>query len=139
MNVGSDARICWTAPYDSGSPITSYRIYFKTADNSYSEELNACNGADAQVISDLCCTVPLATFKEAPFNLFAGDHIYAKASAINDYGESVSSQVGDGASLVVVPDSPVNLENDPSQTDSTKIGFTWAPGSSNGGAAIEDY
>lgn len=48
-------------------------------------------------------------FKEEPFNLFEGDHIYAKVSAINDYGESVTSPVGDGASLLVVPDAPFNL------------------------------
>ena len=49
-------------------------------------------------------------FKEEPFNLFEGDHIYVKVSAINDYGESITSSVGDGASLLVVPDPPFNLQ-----------------------------
>jgi hypothetical protein len=41
--------------------------------------------------------------------LFEGDHIYVKVSAINDYGESITSAVGDGASLLVVPDAPFQL------------------------------
>jgi hypothetical protein len=98
--------ISWTPGSANGSPITAYRIFFKTATNSYVEELSNCNGSDTDIVSTQSCTVPLAIFKEEPFNLFEGDHIYVKVSAINDYGESVTSAVGDGASLLVVPDAP---------------------------------
>jgi hypothetical protein len=37
QNVGSDAEICWTEPYDSGSPIFAYKIYIKTVTNTYEQ------------------------------------------------------------------------------------------------------
>jgi hypothetical protein len=61
------------------------------------------------VVSSQSCLIPLTIFKQEPFNLFEGDHIYVKVSAINDYGESITSAVGDGASLLVVPDAPFQL------------------------------
>jgi hypothetical protein len=108
-NVGSDALISWTAPNDNGSPITAYNIFFKTNSNSYEKELTYCDGSDPVIVAATSCTVPLSVFKESPFNLYEGDHIYTKVSAINDYGESVTSQVGSGATLVVVPDAPIDL------------------------------
>jgi hypothetical protein len=138
-NVGSDALVCWTAPYDRGSPITAYKIYLKTDTNTYEEELTYCDGSDSTIVDETCCTIPLIVFKEDPYNLFNGDHIYAKVTAINYYGESVASTVGDGASLLVVPDAPVELINDISVTDANTIGITWYPGSSSGGAPIIDY
>jgi len=138
-NVGSDALVCWTEPYDNGSPITAYKIYLKTVTNTYEEELTYCDGSNSVIVSATCCTIPLTVFKAAPYSLYEGDHIYAKVSAINYYGESVTSQVGDGASLIVVPDAPVDLQNNPAITDSTRIGVTWFPGSSTGGTPIIDY
>jgi hypothetical protein len=139
QNVGSDAEICWTEPYDRGSPIFAYKIYIKTVTNTYEQQLDHCDGSDPAIVVASCCTIPLTVFKAAPYNLFNGDHIYAKVTAINLYGESVASQVGDGASLLVVPDAPVNLKNNAAVTDSTKIGITWSNGSSTGGAPILDY
>lgn len=58
------------------------------------------------------CIVPVNLFKSAPFSLFEGDHIFVRVSAVNDYGESVASQVGDGAVVLSRPDPPTNLVND---------------------------
>jgi hypothetical protein len=38
-----------------------------------------------------------------------------------------------------VPDSPINLANDPSTTTDKVIKFTWADGASNGGTPVIDY
>jgi hypothetical protein len=38
-----------------------------------------------------------------------------------------------------VPDSPVNLQNDPSVTRNNVLRFTWQDGSSDGGSSILDY
>jgi len=59
--------------------------------------------------------------------------------AYNMYGDSASSQAGDGAVIVLVPDAPLSLVNDPSITSSTVIGFNWQDGVSDGGSAIIDY
>jgi hypothetical protein len=44
-----------------------------------------------------------------PFNMIVGDHIFAKVSAINFYGESPFSEVGNGATKKDEPDAPFNL------------------------------
>lgn len=62
-----------------------------------------------------------------------------KVSATNLYGESPQSQVGDGASIWVIPDAPVNFENNAAVTDASKIGLNWLAGINNGGTAVLDY
>jgi len=42
-------------------------------------------------------------------------------SAINLYGQSSPSDVGDGADILTVPDAPLNIKNIPEITDATKI------------------
>ncbi len=56
-----------------------------------------CNGAYASIASNLQCTVPLADLTSTPFFLLLGDHVDVKVLAINDYGSSAFSAVGDGA------------------------------------------
>lgn len=41
--------------------------------------------------------------------------------------------------MAFVPDAPVNLQNDPSITSDSRIGFTWQDGASNGDKVVEDY
>jgi hypothetical protein len=60
-------------------------------------------------VLDSYCTIPQYLFNEEPFLLYVGDHIFAKVSAINYYGESDFSEVGNGASHRDVPDAPFNL------------------------------
>jgi len=68
-----------------------------------------------------------------------GDSIFAKVVAINYYGESLESDAGNGAIIVFVPDSPINLQNKLDVTTAYVIGFTWQDGTSTGGAPILDY
>jgi hypothetical protein len=68
-----------------------------------------------------------------------GDHVNIKVSAINYYGESPYSSVGDGASIWLIPDEPVSLANDALVTDASVIGLTWSAGVSNGGTPVLDY
>jgi len=48
-------------------------------------------------VSGKQCTVPLADLTSSPFNLLLGDHVDVKVIAINVYGPSEFSAVGDGA------------------------------------------
>lgn len=68
-----------------------------------------------------------------------GDHVNVKVSATNFYGESPYSSVGDGASIWVIPDAPVNLANNAVFTNANQIGLTWFAGVANGGTPVLDY
>jgi hypothetical protein len=59
-------------------------------------------------------------------------------TATNVKGDSDVSDVGTGATIITVPDAPLNLSEDISGRTPTSIGLTWqAP--PNGGSAIIDY
>ena len=60
-------------------------------------------------------------------------------SASNFYGESADSQSGNGATIVLVPSSPVSLSDDLSVTTASLIGIKWQNGVSTGGTPILDY
>jgi hypothetical protein len=69
-----------------------------------------CNGISATVIANRVCNISLNTLKSAPYSLSKGDSIYAKVISTNVYGDSVDySEVGNGAVIENVPDSPINL------------------------------
>jgi hypothetical protein len=41
--------------------------------------------------------------------------------------------------MVIVPDHPIQLQNDVSVTNKKRIGFVWSDGFSDGGSPILDY
>jgi hypothetical protein len=45
--------------------------------------------------------------------------------ATNAYGDSIVSDSGNGAVIVLVPDAPNSLANDPLITSKTQIGLNW--------------
>jgi hypothetical protein len=67
------------------------------------------------------------------------EEIYAKIVATNVYGDSDYSVPGNGATMQLIPDAPINLANDPTVTDASTIRFTWTEGLSNGGTAVIDF
>lgn len=75
----------------------------------------------------------------SPFNLVFGDSIFAKVTATNFYGESESSNQGNGATILLVPDAPLNLADNPAVTTAYVIGLVWDDGHSYGGTPIIDY
>ena len=91
------------------------------------------------MLSNNYCEVNIATVLAAPYNVDGGDHIWAKVSAVNVYGESAQSSAGNDAMYTRVPDSPISLAEDSLQRTATTIGITWADGSNNGGVAITNY
>lgn len=83
--------------------------------------------------------MPLDSLTADPFLLEFGDSVFAKVVAINYYGESVESDFGNGAVIQLVPDAPINLQDNVAVTTAYVIGFTWETGSSTGGSPILDY
>jgi hypothetical protein len=98
-----------------------------------------CDGTDADIVADAYCSVPITVFLAEPFNMVIGDYIYGKVLAVNIYGESGYSAIGNGATARRTPDAPFNLENLDSVTDADSIGLSWFPGPSNGNAPVVDY
>ena len=71
--------------------------------------------------------------------MLKGNSVMARVIANNFYGDSDFSPAGNGAIMIIVPDAPINLQNDLTATDRTRIGFTWQEGYSNGGSLVIDY
>jgi len=117
--VGSNVIVSWMAPSSNGSPILAYVITFRDTSGNYRLNLDDCNGSLQSIVSSRTCTVPLTSLYNSPFNLALGDHIYAIIIAVNSYGNSVQSTPGDGASVVLVPDAPINIANNPAMTSAT--------------------
>lgn len=61
--------------------------------------------------TDTTCTIPVSVLR-AYFGLDWGTSIYAKVFAINDYGNSLESDEGNGAIITTNPDPPTNLVED---------------------------
>lgn len=57
----------------------------------------------------------------------------------NVIGSSGTSPGGNGAVILITPDSPRNVENVPTITNAGQVGLTWSPGSANGGTPVIDY
>jgi hypothetical protein len=55
------------------------------------------------------CTILISTLRGPPFNLPWGSSIFAKVYATNLYGNSQVSDEGNGATILTVPDAPLQL------------------------------
>lgn len=75
----------------------------------------------------------------APYSLNWGDSVYAKVTATNIVGDSITSSEGNGAVILTSPDPPVSLANDVATTSATTIAMTWSEGALNGGSPVIDY
>ena len=101
----------------------------------------SCHGADPSIIVATTCTIPSASFTQAPFNLVWGSQINATVTAVNNKGLSVTSEKGSGAVILTRPQAPLNLKDRPTITTSTQIGLIWdaVPVSDNGGTPVVSY
>lgn len=70
-------------------------------------------------MSNSQCTVSLNQLTAAPFSLLKGYSVNIKVTATNAYGDSLISDAGSGAVIVLVPDAPTLLLNDPLVTSKT--------------------
>jgi len=98
-----------------------------------------CDGSDSVIVAELKCTIPLLSLQSYPFSLKLGDSVFATVTASNTYGESQASPAGNGATIMVVPDSPVSVTDNVEVTSVTRISLTWINGISHGGSPILDY
>lgn len=53
--------------------------------------------------------MPVSVFKAAPFELEWGANVHARLYATNSEGDSLLSEVGNGAIITTYPDAPITL------------------------------
>lgn len=111
--------VTWIAPFANCSPLTSFLVSFKTAAGTFITELSSCDGLNSVIFNarKRKCTIPLDTLTTTPFSLVLGSSIEAQLLATNAYGNSPVSNIGSGAFIVLVPDAPKALTNNPSLTN----------------------
>ena len=139
--TGSTVTISWTAPNDNGNAIQGYVIYIGQSDNTtYSVNIDNCDGTtDSAILSSTKCQVPISVLIASPYSLPWGSHVYAKVLAYSGNGNSLTSEIGNGALILTNPDPPTNLvETVVARTKST-ITFTWTPPVLVGGSNVIDY
>ena len=133
----SNVVISWTLPGDGSTPITGYKVEIRHSDNvSFSTEPNDCN---MQASTLLTCSVPISTLLTSPFSLLWGSSIYARVSAINIVGTSMTSASGNGAIILTNPSPPTSLANVASITSKSQIGLIWNTVTFSGGTPVIDY
>jgi hypothetical protein len=75
----------------------------------------------------------------APFELAWGAEVYAKVLATNIFGNSLTSEAGNGAELITSPDKPLTVAEIVSERSATSISIQWDDGVSSGGKPVLDY
>lgn len=91
------------------------------------------------MLANRICTVPLSVLQASPYFLVMDESVQVKVISTNFYGDSPISEAGNGALIWVVPDAPINLQNDADTTDAFNIRFTWTEGIENGGTEVLDF
>jgi hypothetical protein len=90
-------------------------------------------------VSAASCSVPITTLRASSFKLPWGAFVYAKVAAINSYGVSDDSALGNGAQILTIPDYPVSLAEVAAARSVSTLGLSWSAGTNNGGSPVIDY
>ena len=61
----------------------------------------------------------------APYSLILNESIKAKIISQNVYGDSILSDMGNGGITKLIPDAPLNLQNDDTVTAAEQIKFIY--------------
>jgi hypothetical protein len=101
-----DVKISWTAPSDNGADITAYKIEIFSQSSTWLEETTNCDGTDGTIMSNLYCSIPMATLTAGgTFTLPENTLVEVRLSATNSIGSSTVSSTNTGdAYTAVEPD-----------------------------------
>ena len=101
FNEATDVRISWTQPADAGGvPITEYTISIRPSGGAPYQVDPSCDGADATVMANLFCLVPMANLRAAPFTLGLDELAVVQVTATNEIGTSDPSDANTGGAVV---------------------------------------
>ena len=102
-------------------------------------ELNDCDGSLGLVRDAHSCSVLISTLLNEPFSLTWGSSVVAKVVAYNLYGDSLTSESGNGAVIITYADAPLNLQETVTSRTASSITFSWTAGFKNGGSSVTSY
>jgi hypothetical protein len=138
-----DLVLTWTAPHDNSATITAYKIeILDKAGTNWNEETEYCNGADAYVMGNRTCSIPMSKLYAAPFSLALADPIYVRVSAYNVNGWSPTSTPSSGATTVRTTPTRMNAPVRDAASSDSQIIVTWTAltaAADTGGAPISSY
>jgi hypothetical protein len=116
-------------------PITAYTILIKKTGGVFASTA-ACNGADATVIANKYCLVPMADLRASPFSLVKDAVVQAQVSATNVIGENTASVANSaGAVIKTEPVQPPVVAVVTADTTDTQIKVSYSA-NSDGGSPI---
>jgi hypothetical protein len=129
--------VSWTAPDNSGSPITGYIVSIRESDDAtFTVDSVNCDMSSSTLTT---CTIPAATLRINSYNLAWGSSVYAKVIATNAYGNSVESLEGNGAVITTTPDVPTSAVEVYADRTKSTLGLTWTAPVFTGGDVIIEY
>jgi hypothetical protein len=117
-------------PIDSAEQITQYLILISNQDYIKFEEIpEYCDGSDPVVLEQLYCEVPIALFKQMPFEYLSGGRVRAQFRARNANGWGPYSELtlsGTGALIQEVPNKMAAPTRD-DLTTTLRLVLNWLP------------
>jgi hypothetical protein len=132
--------ITWEEPDNGGQNILGYAIYIRKGDGvNFNLDFTYCDGSTAAISLAKECIIPAGVFISPYYGLNWGSSIYVKVIAYNSYGNSLYSDVGNGAVLMTIPSPQVNLAETTSLRATQTIALEWQNGVTDGGTPIVDY
>ena len=133
-------RIWWVEPVDNYDAITRYEVQIQTAEGTFRESTETCDGADETIRLNTECWVPLTTLIGGDFGLQQGEPVVVRLAATNNIGVSEFTQI-DGVLVETVPLKPNPVFKGAGTTD-LQIHVQWDPVTDfaeTGGSAVVSY
>jgi len=119
--------------------INEYLVEIKQFNGTFTPQMSYCDASQPSIRDPTICTIPLTVLYAAPYSLPLKSLIEVRVTAKNNYGDSITSEVGGNAIIQYVPDAPVSLSTNTTLTSASQIGIYWSDGSSNGEATVTTY
>ena len=106
---------------------------------TFSQHLTDCDGSKPAIVSALNCSIPITILRAANYSLPWGSSVFAQVVATNIYGDSATSNPGNGAIILTIPDAPTSIVEIMALKSGKTISLSWADGSKDGGSPVIDY
>lgn len=136
-------KIAWSSAVSNSETITAYKIeILDVTDTTWSQDLTNCNGANAVIMSNLYCIVPMSTLIASPFNYLYGDLVQIRISAQNTHGWSPVSSTNTLGETVRTKPVQMNTPTRGTSTTISQIQVNWVALTANadkGGSTILSY
>ena len=125
--VAGDTQVAlsWSAPSNSGSAITGYRVQVATSAAGSYADATGCTSASSS--SGTTCTAT---------GLVNGTAYYFKVAAINAAGTATASSASSSLTPYTVAGAPAAASG---TSGNTQVSLSWSAPASNGGSAVTGY